>query len=205
MCVAEGSRSLRLTAGTMERQRVKEDPLVEGIMCLFTLPSQDQPPEHKWTLPSSMTTTSPSWMSMRCRSLRMRTRKASLVSFCQDTICSRHDLFKTRSVQDTFHDACFCLTRHDLSKTHFTMLVSVSHPMSTSPVPVIEYVAPASAVTHRELSPVTEYVGACTCQHPCSAFSSNRTRGTYACCHLRSAFFSDRVRGVRTCCLLCSD
>ena len=57
------------------------------------------------------------------------------------TICSRHDLFKTRSV-----------------KIHFTMLVSVSHPMSTSPVPVIEYVAPASAVTYTEFSPVTEYV-----------------------------------------------
>ena len=56
-------------------------------------------------------------------------------------ILSRHDLFKTRSV-----------------KTHFTMLVSVSHPMSTSPVPLIEYVAPASAVTYTELSPVTEYV-----------------------------------------------
>ena len=60
---------------------------------------------------------------------------------CQDTICSRHDLFKTRSVT-----------------THFTMLVSVSHPMSTSPVPVIEYVAPASAVTYTALSPVTEYL-----------------------------------------------
>ena len=62
-------------------------------------------------------------------------------SVCQDTICSRHDLFKTRSV-----------------KTHFTMLVSVSHPMSTSPVRVIEYVEPASAVTCTELSPVTEHM-----------------------------------------------
>ena len=88
----------------MERQRVKEDPLVEWIMCLFTLPSQDQPLEHKWTLPSSMTTTSPSCLSMRCRSLRMRTKKASLVSFCQDTIC------QDTICQDTFHDACFCLT-----------------------------------------------------------------------------------------------
>ena len=26
-------------------------------------------------------------------------------TICQDTICSRHDLFKTQSVQDTFHDA----------------------------------------------------------------------------------------------------
>ena len=69
---------------------------------------------------------------------------------------------------------CLTLSRHDLSrhisrclflshktrpvKTNFTMLVSVSHSMSTSPVPVIEYVAPASAVTYTELSPVTEYV-----------------------------------------------
>ena len=57
---------------------------------------------------------------------------------CQYTICSRHDLFKT----------------------HITMLVYVSHTMSISPV--IEYVAPASAVTNTELSlslsPVTLYV-----------------------------------------------
>ena len=74
------------------------------------------------------------------------------------------------------------------------MLVSVSHPMSISPV--IEYVAPASAVTNTELSlslssdPVR---GARTCRHPCSAFSSNRIRGT----------FRDQLRGARTCCLLC--
>ena len=56
-------------------------------------------------------------------------------------ILSRHDLLKTRSV-----------------KTHFTMSVSVTHSMSTSPVPVIEYVAPASAVTYTALSSVIEYV-----------------------------------------------
>ena len=72
-------------------------------------------------------------------------------------ILSRHDLLKTRSVkahftmlvsvsqdticQDTFHDACFC---HTLQ--------------ATSPVPVIEYVAPASAVTYTALSSVIEYV-----------------------------------------------
>ena len=50
-----------------------------------------------------------------------------------------YHLFKTRSV-----------------KTHFTVLVAVSHPMSTSPV--IEFVAPASAVTYTELSTVTKYV-----------------------------------------------
>ena len=38
------------------------------------------------------------------------------------------------------------------------MLVSVSNPMSTSPVPVIEYVASVSAITYTALSPVTEYV-----------------------------------------------
>ena len=70
-------------------------------------------------------------------------------------ILSRHDLFKTQSVQDTFHDACFC-SRHNLFKTHFTMVVSVSNPMS--PVPVIEYVASVSAITYTALSPVTEYV-----------------------------------------------
>ena len=51
--------------------------------------------------------TSLSCMSMRCRSLRMSTRKAS-----QDTICSRHDLFMTQSVHDTLHDASFCHTPH---------------------------------------------------------------------------------------------
>ena len=80
--------------------------------------------------------TSPSCLSMRCRSLRMSTRKAS-----QDTICSRHDRFMTQSVQDTFHGFSFCHT-----------------PMSTSPAPVIEYVASVSAITYTALSPVTEYV-----------------------------------------------
>ena len=36
------------------------------------------------------------------------------------------------------------------------MLVPVSHPMSTSPV--IEYVAPVSAITYTELSSVIEYM-----------------------------------------------
>ena len=87
----------------------------------------------------------------------MSTRKASLVS-----VYSRHGLSRLIS------QACFCLTRHDLFKTRsvqdticqdtFTMLVSVSHPMSTSPLPVIEYVASVSAITYTALSPVTEYV-----------------------------------------------
>ena len=87
-----------------------------------------------------------------------RARGCARGGHCPDTICSRHDLFKTRTV-----------------KTHFTMLVSVSHSMSISPV--IEYVAPASAVTDTELSS-DRVRGARTCRHPCSAFSSNRIRGT---------------------------
>ena len=131
----------------MERQRVKEDPLVEGIMCLFTLPSQaqvdvtflndyDEPelPEHEVQEPEDAHKKGKPCLILSRHDL-FKTRSV------QDTICSRHDLFKTRSV-----------------KTHFTMLVSVSHPMSTSPVRVIEYVAPASAVTYTEFSPVTEYV-----------------------------------------------
>ena len=61
VCACRRWQEPRLTAGTMGRQRVKEYPLVEGIMCLLTLPSQHQPLEHKSTLPSSMTTTSPSF------------------------------------------------------------------------------------------------------------------------------------------------
>ena len=56
---------------------------------------------------------------------------------------ARHNLFKTHSVKTHF-------TRHDL--------LSEIHPMSTSPVPVIEYVASVSAITYTALSPVTEYV-----------------------------------------------
>ena len=50
--------------------------------------------------------TSPSCLSMRCRSLRMSTRKAS-----QDTICPRHDLIKTQSVQDTICQDTFHKTQ----------------------------------------------------------------------------------------------
>ena len=102
----------------MEHQRVKEGPLVEGIMCLFTLPSQDQPPEHKWTftflndepdLPEHEVQEpedthkkgKPCLILFKTRSVK--THFTMLVSVSQDTICSRHDLFKTRSV-----NACFC-------------------------------------------------------------------------------------------------
>ena len=72
---------------------------------------------------SSSSMTFRSCLSMRCRSLRIRTRKASLVSFYSRHDLSRHisqayfcltrpDLFKTQSVQDTFHDACSCHTPH---------------------------------------------------------------------------------------------
>ena len=71
----------------------------------------------------------------------------------------RHNLFKTRSVQDTI------CSRHNLSR-HISQdticsrhdLLSEIQPMSTSPAPVIEYVASVSAITYTALSPVTEYV-----------------------------------------------
>ena len=65
------------------------------------------------------------------------------VSSVQDTICSRHNLSRHVS-QDTI------CSRHDL--------LSEIQPMSTSPAPVIEYVASVSAITYTALSPVTEYV-----------------------------------------------
>ena len=134
-------------------------------MCLFTLPSQDQPPELKWTftflndepdLPEhevqepedTHKKDKPCLILFKTRSVK--THFTMLVSVSQDTICSRHDLFKT----------------------HFTMLVLVSHAMSTSPV--IEYVAPASAVTYTKLSS-DRARGACTCRHPCSEFSKSNT------------------------------
>ena len=94
-------------------------------MCLFTLPSQDQPP--------------------------VRRDEGTF-----------HVVYEVDGIKGDTEDAheegklCLICSRHDLFKTHFTMLVSVSHPMSISSV--VEYVAPASAVTCTELSPVTEYV-----------------------------------------------
>ena len=94
---------------------------------MFTLPSQDQPPEHKWTF--TFLNDEPELPEHEVQEPEDTHKKGKPCLI----------LFKTRSV-----------------KTHFTMLVPVSHPMSISPV--IEYVAPASAVTYTELSPGTEYV-----------------------------------------------
>ena len=52
---------------------------------------------------------------------------------------------------------------------------------TAAPAPVVEYVAPASAVTPDETSP------------------SDRLRGAYACCHRCNACSNDRRRGARTC------
>ena len=90
------------------------------MCCAYETPSQvdvtfhndyNEPelPEHKSTLPSTMSTTSPSCLSMRCRCQRMRMRRASLVSSV-----------KTRSVQDTI------LSRHDLSR-HISRCLFLSH------------------------------------------------------------------------------
>ena len=129
MCTCRTEQESRLRAGFMRRQRLKEDPLI-------ILPSQDQSLEHKSTLPSSMTNDESELPEHEMQESEDTYKKRKLC-----LILSRHDLFKTRSV-----------------KTHFTMLVSVSHSMSTSPVRMIEYVTSASAVICTEFSPVIEYV-----------------------------------------------
>ena len=58
---------------------------------------------------------------------------------CQDTICSRHDLSKTRSV-----------------KTHITMLVSVS--VSAGAGATYRVIAEIDMGCHAALSPAIEYV-----------------------------------------------
>ena len=136
----------------MGRQCVEEDPPGRGdSVSVFVPPSYHKTSRLSTSgrLPSSMT--SPISLSMRCRSLRIRTRKASLVSFCSRHDLSRHIsrcLFlshKTRSVQDT------------ICSRHISRCLFLSHnPMSTSPV--IEYVAPVSAITYRAPSSVIEYV-----------------------------------------------
>ena len=131
--------------------RQRRPPCSRGQCLCFcvTLLSQDQPPEHKWTftflndlpeLPEHEVQEpedthkkgKPCLILFKTRSVK--THFTMLVSVSQDTIRSRHNLFKT----------------------HFTMLVPVTHPMSTSPV--IEYVAPVSAITYTAPSSVIEYV-----------------------------------------------
>ena len=202
----------------MGRQCVKEDPPGRwdsvSVFCV-TLLSQDQPLVDRGACrlqASGDSTGGRAWSRMTTTSVRARRvgRPSSRAEWCtvsvQDTICqdtfhdacfclTRHNLFKThftmldepelpehevqepedahkkgkpcliltRSVQDTIYSrhisrCLFLSQRHNLFKTHFTMLVSVSNPMSTSPVPVIEYVASVSAITYTALSPVTEYV-----------------------------------------------
>ena len=83
---------------------------------------------------------------------------ASLVSFC-----SRHDPVKTRSVQDTLHDACSCLTPHvNFSGDRVRGACTCRHPCSASSSNRIR--------------------GTCTCCHPRSAFFSDRVRGVRTCC-----------------------
>ena len=114
----------------MGRQRVKEDPpWSRGQFLCFcvTLLSQDQPPEHKWTF--TFLNDEPDLPEHEVQEPEDTHKKGKPCLI----------LFKTRSV-----------------KTHFTMLVPVTHPMSTSPV--IEYVAPVSAITCTAPSSVIEYV-----------------------------------------------
>ena len=114
----------------MGRQCVKEDlPSRWDSVSVFcvTLPSQDQPPEHKWTF--TLLNDLPELPEHEVQESEDTDKKGKPCLI----------LFKTRSV-----------------KTHFTMLVPLTHPMSTSPV--IEYVAPVSAITYAAPSSVIEYV-----------------------------------------------
>ena len=85
-------------------------------------------------------------------------------------------VFKTRSVQDTFHDAFFCLTHH----VNF----------SGDRVRGTGFCCPL----HR--APSGDRVrGARTCRHPCSAFSSDRKRGSNTC---RCPHMSNQLQWSRT-------
>ena len=151
MCVQKvaGASPDRWGHGAPMRQRGPPWSRGQCLCFCVTLLSQDQPPEHKWTftflndepdLPEHEVQEpedthkkgKPCLILFKTRSVK--THFTMLVSVSQDTICSRHNLFKT----------------------HFTMLVPVTHPMSTSPV--IEYVAPVSAITYTAPSSVIEYV-----------------------------------------------
>ena len=82
-------RRMPVSSGAVHRRHVFcSHGHVSGHVVLGGLP--DALPEHKSTLPSTMSTTSPSCPSVRRRCQRMRTRRACLVSSVQDTICSRH-------------------------------------------------------------------------------------------------------------------
>ena len=80
---------------------------------------------------------------------------------------SRHDLVKTRSVQDTLHNACFCLTHPSQDK------------QTTSDKGIFHYVNS------------DRVRGARICRHLLSAFFSDRLRGARTCCLLCRASDSD--------------
>ena len=95
--------------------------LVEGIMCLFTLPSQDQPPEHKRTF--TFLNDEPDLPEHEVQEPEDTHKKGKPCLI----------LFKTRSVQDTFHDACFCHTPHvDFSSDRVRGARTCRHPCSAS-------------------------------------------------------------------------
>ena len=71
-------------------------------------------------------------------------------------------LFQTRSVQDTFHDACFCLTRHDLFKT--PSVQDTFHDVCSCLTPHVNFSG-------------DRVRGARFCRHLHRALSSDRVRG----------------------------
>ena len=159
------------------------------------------------------------WSRMTTTSVRARRvgRPSSSAEWCtvsvssvQDTIC-----------QDTFHDACFCLTRHNLFKTHFTMLDEPELPEHEVQEPEDEHEkgkprhnlfktqsVQDTICSRHDLSWHnlfrTRFHDASFCHTPHVNFSgsSDRVRGVRFCHHLHSALSSDRVRGACTCCHL---
>ena len=174
MCVQKvaGASPDRWGHGAPMRQRGPPWSRGQCLCFCVTLLSQDQPPEHKWTF--TFLNDEPDLPEHEVQEPEdtHKTGKPCLI------------LFKTQSVQDTFHDACSCHTPH----------VNFSGDRVRG--------ARFCRLLHRALSS-DRVRGACTFCHLHSAFFSDRIRGSYTCCHLRSAFFSDRVRGVHTCCLPC--
>ena len=114
-------------------------------------------------------------------------------TICQDTICSRHSLFKTH------------FTRHNLFKTHFTMLDEPELPEHEVQEPEDEH---EKGKPRHDLfmtqSVQDTFHGFSFCHTPHANFSgsSDRVRGVRFCHHLHSALSSDRVRGACTCCHL---
>ena len=134
--------------------RQRGPPWSRGQCLCFcvTLLSQDQPPEHKWTF--TFLNDEPDLPEHEVQEPEDTHKKGKPCLI----------LFKTRSVQDTFHDACFCLTRHDLFKTQSVQ--DTFHDACFCHTPHVDFSG-------------DRVRGARFCHHLHSGFFSDRIRGSY--------------------------